>query len=109
MLLLRVALATDVVLDGKCFLSDIFSTITQRVKQCIGSILILPIYNVWKLQMRTRHKIAVIGLFLLGGFTTITGILRLHFLSFANASLKKPPFGDITCKSPSRFPYHHIH
>ena len=103
--LLTVALATDVLLDGEWFLSDIFSTITQRVKQCIGLILIPPIYNAWDLQMRTRHKIAVIGLFLLGGFTTTTGILRLHFLSFAYASLKDPLFNDITCRPPSRLSY----
>ena len=54
--------------------------------------------------MRTRHKIAVIGIFLLGGFTTITGILRLHFLSFAYASLKDPLFNDTACKSPFNAP-----
>ena len=59
--------------------------------------------------MRTRHKIAVIQIFLLGGFTTITGILRLHFLSFAYASLKDPLFNDIVCKSPLRLLYHHVH
>ena len=102
-------MATDVVLDGEWFLLDIFLTMTQRVKQCIGLILILPIYNVWKLQMRTRHKIAVIGLFLLGGFTTITGILRLHFLSFAFASPQNFPFDDLACKLPLKLLYHHVH
>ena len=104
-----VALATDVVLDGEWFLSYIPLTKTQRVKKCIGLILILPIYNVWKLQMRTRHKIAVIGLFLLGGFTTITGILRLHFLSFAFETPQDFAFDDLACKSPLRLLYHHVH
>lgn len=61
-------------------------------------ILILPIYNVWKLQMRTRHKISVIAIFFLGGFTTITGIMRLHFLTYAFSSLRDPLFSDVTCK-----------
>jgi len=47
--------------------------------------------------MRTRHKVGVIGIFFLGGFTTITGILRLHFLSYAYASLKNPLFNDVAC------------
>lgn len=47
--------------------------------------------------MPTRQKIAVIAIFFLGGFTTITGILRLHFLSYAYASLKAPLFNDIAC------------
>ncbi|KAI4212892.1 MAG: hypothetical protein LQ351_004417 [Letrouitia transgressa] len=70
------ALATDVVTDGL--------------------ILLLPVYNVWKLQMRTPQKIVVTGLFLLGGFTTVTGIIRLHFLQYAYASLKQPTFNDVT-------------
>lgn len=47
--------------------------------------------------MRTRHKVGVIAIFLLGGFTTITGILRLHFLSYAYESLKDPLFNDVAC------------
>ena len=69
----------------------------------LGLILLLPIYNVWKLQMRTRHKVAVVGLFLLGGFTTITGIIRLHFLTYAFASLRDPLFNDVTCTFPTRY------
>ena len=48
--------------------------------------------------MRTPQKVAVIGLFLLGGFTAITGIIRLHFLTYAYASLKHPLYNDVTCK-----------
>ena len=47
--------------------------------------------------MRTRDKVGVIAIFFLGGFTTITGILRLHFLSYAYASLKNPLFNDVAC------------
>ena len=49
--------------------------------------------------MRTRHKVAVIGIFFLGCFTTVTGIIRLHFLSYAYASLKEPLFNDVDCTS----------
>ena len=52
--------------------------------------------------MRTPQKAIVIGLFLLGGFTTITGIIRLHFLTYAYASLKHPLYNDVTCKWLSR-------
>ena len=47
--------------------------------------------------MRTPQKIVVIGLFFLGGFTTIMGIIRLHFLTYAYASLKHPLFNDVAC------------
>ena len=73
-----------------------------------GLILLLPIYNVWQLQMPIRRKLAVIGMFLLGGLVTITGIFRLHFLGAAYASLGRPRFSDVTCKPPlsslCRFP-----
>ena len=60
--------------------------------------------------MRTRHKIAVIGIFLLGGFTTITGILRLHFLPFAfDETPLDSAFDDLACKSPLKLLYHHVH
>ena len=55
--------------------------------------------------MRTPQKVIVIGLFLLGGFTTITGIIRLHFLTYAYASLKHPLYNDVTCESLSRLPF----
>lgn len=73
-LLYRIALITDVIIDAL--------------------ILSLPVPNIWKLQMRTGQKFVIIGLFLLGGFTTVTGIIRLHFLNYANASLKHHLFND---------------
>lgn len=69
-------------------------------------ILLLPIYNVWKLHMRTHHKIAVIAMFLLGGFTTVTGIIRLHFLTYAFSSLRHPLFNDRPCRFPLHFSFH---
>ncbi|KZF23478.1 hypothetical protein L228DRAFT_238042 [Xylona heveae TC161] len=44
-------------------------------------ILTVPLPMVWKLQMPTAQKLAVTGIFLLGGFVCIAGIVRLHFLS----------------------------
>lgn len=70
---------------------------TQREDK-IGLILLLPMYNVWKLHMRPRQKIAVIAIFLLGGFTTVTGILRLHFQNYGFSSPHHPLFNDETCK-----------
>lgn len=52
--------------------------------------------------MRTRRKIAVVGIFMLGGFTTITGIIRLHSLTYANSVLHDPHYSDVA----SRFPHH---
>ena len=63
-----------------------------------GLILMLPMYNVWKLQMPTHRKVAVISIFLLGGLVTVTGIIRLHFLTLTYASLEYPLFNDISCK-----------
>ncbi|MCJ1369980.1 hypothetical protein MMC20_001192 [Loxospora ochrophaea] len=70
--LLIAALATDVITDGL--------------------ILILPVYNIWKLQMPLHRKLAIIGIFLLGGLVTITGIIRLHFFTLIYSSLKSKLF-----------------
>lgn len=70
-----------------------------------GFILLLPIPNVWKLQMSTRQKVTVVGIFFLGAFTTITGIIRLHFVTEAYASLDEQVFfNDIYCQSYPQFP-----
>ena len=94
--LFRTALITDVITDGGSI--DLRPHATYCAKTFVGLILLLPVYNVWKLQMRTPQKIAVIGLFFLGGFTVVTGIIRLHFLNYAFASLKHPLFNDVTCR-----------
>ncbi|MCJ1345873.1 hypothetical protein MMC31_004082 [Peltigera leucophlebia] len=74
--LFTAALSTDVITDGL--------------------ILLLPIYNVWQLQMPLHRKIAVICIFLLGGLVTITGIIRLHFLTLAYNSLEDHLFNDVS-------------
>ncbi|KAI9787990.1 MAG: hypothetical protein M1816_007294 [Peltula sp. TS41687] len=73
--LFTIALATDVITDA--------------------GILALPSYNVWRLQMPTARKVAVLGIFLLGGLVTVTGIIRLHYVTRAYNALKNPRFTDV--------------
>ena len=56
--------------------------------------------------MPTRQKIAVLGIFLLGGFTTITGIIRLYFVLNAYPLLEESLFNDTQCKSRIRLLYY---
>ncbi|KAL8967611.1 MAG: hypothetical protein Q9183_002828 [Haloplaca sp. 2 TL-2023] len=44
------------------------------------AILCLPMPIVWKLQMETRKKIGVIGIFLLGGFVCLATIMRTVYV-----------------------------
>ncbi|KAI3343482.1 hypothetical protein F4824DRAFT_507307 [Ustulina deusta] len=47
-------------------------------------LLILPMHDVWKLQLGRGSKIAVSGIFALGGFVTIVSGLRIHFTLAVN-------------------------
>ena len=67
----------------------------------IGLILLLPIYNVWGLQMPIQRKLAVIGIFLLGGLVVVAGGIRLYYLHRAYASIRHWQFDDFTCEHPS--------
>ena len=52
-------------------------------------ILALPWYQVWKLQMPFGRKMAVCGIFMLGGFTVAAGIIRIVYLfPVSNGSAK---------------------
>ena len=62
-------------------------------------ILSLPVYNVWKLQMPVTRKLAVISIFLLGGFVVVAGIVRFVFLVNAFTALEDP-HDDVSCRSP---------
>jgi hypothetical protein len=42
-----------------------------------GLVLMIPWYPVWHLNMPARQKITVCGIFLLGGFVVVSGILRV--------------------------------
>lgn len=44
------------------------------------AILILPISVVWKLQIKKSQKVAISGIFLLGGFVCISSIVRTCFM-----------------------------
>lgn len=96
--LFTAALATDVITDGEMVITWICLDKANRSILCAGLILLLPIYNVWHLQMPTHRKVAVIFIFLLGGLVTITGIIRLHFLTLAYNSLEDHLFNDISCE-----------
>lgn len=67
-------------------------------------ILALPVYNVFKLQMPTSRKVAVIGIFLLGSLVVVAGIVRLAYVIEAFGALKSPN-ADGTCKSPKTAGY----
>jgi hypothetical protein len=62
-------------------------------------VLLIPIYNVWNLHMPMRRKLGVVGIFCLGSFVIITGIIRLVLLVRAYGALENPVFMDITCKA----------
>lgn len=62
----------------------------------IGLILTLPWYRVWKLQMPMRRKVAVCGIFLLGGFVVLAGILR--FTEIVASTDSEETNLDFTCK-----------
>jgi hypothetical protein len=67
---------------------------TNGVLSFVGDLVILalPIPMIWSLQINTRRKIALNGIFLIGGFVCLTSIFR--FVALAHINTK-----DITCKS----------
>ncbi|CZR55842.1 uncharacterized protein PAC_05730 [Phialocephala subalpina] len=56
-------------------------------------ILSLPIPMVWKLQINNRRKMALSGMFLLGGFVCLTSILR--FVALAKINVKDITFTQV--------------
>lgn len=56
-------------------------------------LLVLPLHNLWNLNMGMKKKIMIMFMFSLGIFVTVISIIRLHSLvKFANSK-------NITCKS----------
>ncbi|KAL7782516.1 hypothetical protein V8C37DRAFT_397865 [Trichoderma ceciliae] len=43
-------------------------------------ILLTPIPMVWNLQMPTMQRLSVLGIFFLGGFVCVAGVVRIYFL-----------------------------
>ena len=50
-------------------------------------VLVLPIREVWRLQMSKRNKYAVTGIFALGALSTAAGIVRLALVIMASNGL----------------------
>lgn len=87
-------LVTDILTDGTLLPMPLMPP-GSRIPPAM--ILALPVYNVWNLHMPIPRRLAVISVFLLGGFVTIAGVIRLVFLIGAFAALKNPT-DDISCK-----------
>ena len=49
-------------------------------------IYVLPIRMLYQIQIPNRQKIALMGVFVVGGFVVITGMVRLNFLKRAQDS-----------------------
>ncbi|KAH7068960.1 hypothetical protein BKA63DRAFT_397026, partial [Paraphoma chrysanthemicola] len=64
--------------DGTCIDSSMF-WIANAVLNIATDVIVLalPVREVWKLQLRLQEKIMLYAVFLLGGFVTITSILRV--------------------------------
>ncbi|KAI1645953.1 uncharacterized protein F4817DRAFT_342065 [Daldinia loculata] len=54
------------------------------------TILFLPIYKIWLLQMPFARKALIICIFLLGGLVSIVGIIRIHFLTQIHSDSEDP-------------------
>jgi len=64
-------------LSGKCVDVDrLFHSLVVSDVILDSLALVVPIYPVWHLQMPIQQKLTVSGIFLLGGFVVISGILR---------------------------------
>lgn len=58
--------------------------------------LILPLFVTWRLQMRSTQKWQISGIFLLGSFVCLAGILRLYyFVLHLNPTAEEEE--DLTC------------
>jgi hypothetical protein len=62
-------------------------------------ILVIPIYQIWKLHMPMLRKLGVAAIFTLASFVIVTGIIRLVLLVRAFGALDDPQWHDITCES----------
>jgi len=67
-------------LPGNCFNFNAFFLAMTIIELFIdATILVLPVRMLTILQLSRRDKYTVGGIFLLGGFVIITGIIRIHF------------------------------
>jgi hypothetical protein len=56
-----------------------------------------PVFEIGRLQMPFARKIGVMFMFILGGFVTIIGALRIYYLSRVFFIIHDPAYYDITC------------
>ncbi|KAK3995689.1 hypothetical protein QBC44DRAFT_366483 [Cladorrhinum sp. PSN332] len=65
---------------GRCLNFNLFSFIVGLVELVLDTaILLLPIRAIISLQMPTKTKVLISGIFLVGGFAIITGILKVYY------------------------------
>ncbi|KAK4221867.1 hypothetical protein QBC38DRAFT_376328 [Podospora fimiseda] len=65
---------------GRCLNFNLFSFIIGLVELVLDTaILVLPIRAIVALQMPTKTKALISGIFLVGGFAIITGILKVYY------------------------------
>uniref|UniRef100_A0A093XTU6 Heme A synthase n=1 Tax=Talaromyces marneffei PM1 TaxID=1077442 RepID=A0A093XTU6_TALMA len=74
-------------IDGHCFNLNTFIIVNQAFNVVMDFvILFLPIPMIWRLHMSTRDKIALNGVFALGGFVCFASIYRIVTLFYISSS-----------------------
>jgi len=84
----------DQSMPGKCINYEKFwlVIIGAELIDNIG-ILVLPVQEVLKLKLSTRRKIAITGVFLVGSFVVVTGIIRI--VRYAKNDVTSNFIGDV--------------
>jgi hypothetical protein len=78
---------------GKCLNFNLLFLATGIIDTLTDvAILILPVRMAFKLQLPVRTKVAVAGIFALGGFVIITNIIRIKFIYQPGAKYGTFPF-----------------
>ncbi|KAI0470745.1 hypothetical protein GGR56DRAFT_660360 [Xylariaceae sp. FL0804] len=85
------ALYDPTITDAKCG-DELASLVAMGVFQVVTDFVILglPLLSLWKLKMRPRRKLALMGVFLVGFITTIVGIIRLANLTTVQLETNLP-------------------
>jgi hypothetical protein len=82
-----IALAWDLTLKGTCF--NVVALFLANAGLNIAQdfiIYILPAPTLWKVQLPLKQRLALILVFVVGGFVVVTGIIRLDSLRLASVS-----------------------
>lgn len=83
---------------GKCLNFNVLFLATGIIDILIDmAILILPVRMAFKLQMPTRTKIALAGVFGLGGFVVITNIIRVRYIYQPSAMYGMSCLNSVRC------------